>query len=148
MRYARKRIYHACLVQQTNSSLRITIWHHSTKSCDAKQWPSDRFFYPHLIPMKDSHFQRPLLASVAEHDGSSLIWSWNFKDRFSHDVAQAVTSLFIWATPWENLSYAIYKQQRCRSACRSMQSNQRLCFRCLNSIINTYTCFILKITKL
>ena len=33
-----------------------------------------------------------------------------------------------WAGPWENVSYVICEQQRRRSACASVQSNQRLCF--------------------
>ena len=37
-----------------NPSLGITVLHHSAKTRDDKQWPSDRFFYPHLTPMKDS----------------------------------------------------------------------------------------------
>ena len=35
----------------------------------------------------------------------------------------------------ENLSYAICKRQRRRSACASAQSDQRLCFRCRDSIM-------------
>ena len=31
--------------------------------------------------------------------------------------------------------YAICEQQRCRSACASVQSDRRLCFRCLDTII-------------
>ena len=34
---------------------------------------------------------------------------------------------YIWAGLWGNMSYAICKQQRCRSACASAQSDQRLC---------------------
>ena len=37
------------------------------------------------------------------------------------------TSVFIWAGPWENVSYVICEQQRRRSACTSAQSDQRLC---------------------
>ena len=40
---------------QKNPSLEITVWHHSAQPRDAKQWPSDIFFYPHLTPMKDSY---------------------------------------------------------------------------------------------
>ena len=36
----------------------------------------------------------------------------------------------------KNVSYVICKQQRRRSACASAQSDQRLCFRCLDSIIS------------
>ena len=32
-----------------------------------------------------------------------------------------------WATPWENVSYAICEQQRHRSACASAQSDLHLC---------------------
>ena len=31
-------------------SLGITVWHHSAKPHDAKQWPLDGIFYPHLTP--------------------------------------------------------------------------------------------------
>ena len=34
---------------------------------------------------------------------------------------------FIWAGPWENVSYVICKQQRRRSNCASAQSDQHLC---------------------
>ena len=34
---------------------------------------------------------------------------------------------YTWARPWENVSYAICKQQRHRLACASTQSSQRLC---------------------
>ena len=37
-------------------------------------------------------------------------------------------SSYTWARPWENVSYAICKQQRRRSACASTQSDQRLCY--------------------
>ena len=37
------------------SFLGITVWHHSAQPCDAKQWPSDGFFHPHLTPMEDSY---------------------------------------------------------------------------------------------
>ena len=38
------------------------------------------------------------------------------------------TFIIIWATSWENLFYAIYEQQRRRSACASAQSDQHFCF--------------------
>ena len=34
----------------------------------------------------------------------------------------------IWATSWENMFYAICEQQRRRSACASVQSDQHLCY--------------------
>ena len=40
-----------------------------------------------------------------------------------------------WARTCENVYYAICEQQRCRSACASAQSDQHLCFRCLDSIM-------------
>ena len=42
--------------------------------------------------------------------------------------------LKIWAGSWENVSYVICEQQRRRSAYTSAQSDQRRCFRCLDSI--------------
>ena len=44
-----------------------------------------------------------------------------------------------WAGPWENVSYVICEQRRRRSACASAQSDQRLCFLCLDSIISRYS---------
>ena len=46
-----------------------------------------------------------------------------------------------WARSCENVSYAIWEQQRCRSACASAQSDQHLCFSLLRQY-DTYTCFI------
>ena len=40
---------------QKNPSLGITVKHHAAQPRDAKQWPSDGLFYPHLSPMKDSY---------------------------------------------------------------------------------------------
>ena len=40
--------------RKKNPSLGITVWHHSAKPRDAKQCPSDGFFYPHLTLVKDS----------------------------------------------------------------------------------------------
>ena len=34
---------------------------------------------------------------------------------------------YVWAWPWENVSYVICEQQRRRSACASTQSDQHLC---------------------
>ena len=45
-------------------------------------------------------------------------------------------TIYISAGPWENVFYVICEQQRRRSACASAQSDQRLCFRCLDSIIS------------
>ena len=47
-----------------------------------------------------------------------------------------INQLFNWAGPWENVSYVICEQQRRRSACASAQSDQRLCIRCLDSVIS------------
>ena len=33
---------------------------------------------------------------------------------------------YVWARPWENVSYPICEQQRCRSACAATQSDQCL----------------------
>ena len=74
-------------------------------------------------------------------------------NRFSHDVTQVLrhTSLgtqcrprpdcswAVWLSGWartcKSVSYAICEQQRHRSACVSAQSDQHLCFRCLDSMI-------------
>ena len=54
---------------------------------------------------------------------------------FSLKSKEMMTSL-IWAGPWENVSYVVCEQQRRRSASASAQSDQRLCFHCLDSIIS------------
>ena len=48
---------------------------------------------------------------------------WVFAGCTCHIVG-FVMSRLIWAMSWENLLYAICEQQRCRSACTSVQSNQ------------------------
>ena len=42
-------------------------------------------------------------------------------------VSESRVLWYIWAEPWENVSYVICEQQRRRSACASAQSDQRLC---------------------
>ena len=46
-----------------------------------------------------------------------------------------------WAMSCENLSYAIRKEQRCRSACASAQADQHLCCSLLRQY-DMYTCYI------
>ena len=58
-----------------------------------------------------------------------------------YDMSDQVTTVIIcsfniWARPWENVSYAICKQQRHRSACAFAQSDQHLCFRYLDSVMS------------
>ena len=43
-----EKTYHGCLVQ-IKKSIPLDLY------CDAKQRRSDRFFYPHITPMKDSY---------------------------------------------------------------------------------------------
>ena len=47
----------------------------------------------------------------------------------------------MWALSWENLSYAICEQPRCRSACASAQSDQHL-YCSLLRWCNTYSCYV------
>ena len=61
-------------------------------------------------------FQTLIMCSVFTPVGSRKNVSHNYKPIY-----------YIWARPWENVSYAICEQQRCRSACASAQSDQRLC---------------------
>ena len=44
--------------------------------------------------------------------------------------------------------YAICEQQMCRSACASAQSDQHLCFRCLDSIISLVSILAISCLKL
>ena len=44
----------------------------------------------------------------------------------------------IWATTGENLSSGVCEAQSCRPACTSVQFDQRLCFRLLESIISRH----------
>ena len=50
------------------------------------------------------------------------------------DEVILLLSCMIWASLQENLSSGGYKQQRCRLACASAQSDQRLCY----SLIGKY----------
>ena len=50
-----------------------------------------------------------------------------FLNTFYEILETVWMALFIWAGPWENVSYVICEQQRRRSACASAQSDQRLC---------------------
>ena len=54
---------------------------------------------------------------------------------------QEHVSEIIWARSYENVSYAICEQQRCRSACGFAQSDQHLCFRCLDSTTPLHVIF-------
>ena len=66
-RYARKSIYHEYMVRIEKPSLGITVRHHSANLVKSISDPSDRFFYPHHTPMKDTyslaHGLRQLLIS-------------------------------------------------------------------------------------
>ena len=62
--------------------------------------------------------------------------SKNDKDQNHTKKKKKKKSIGKWAGPWENVSYVICEQQRRRSACASAQSDQHLCFRCLDSIIS------------
>ena len=53
----------------------------------------------------------------------------------------------VWARSCENVSYAICKQQRRRSACASVQSDQHLCCLLLKQY-DMYTCYIQSFTIL
>ena len=46
---------------------------------------------------------------------------------FKHVPYQADTRQILWARSCENVSFAIFEQQRCRSACASAQSDRHLC---------------------
>ena len=46
--------------------------------------------------------------------------------KYFKELFQNVVFNINWAGPWGNLSYDICEQQRCRSACASAQSDQRL----------------------
>ena len=54
-RYARKSIYHGCMVWIEKLSLEITVRHHSASLVMPISDPRDRFFYPHHTPMKDTY---------------------------------------------------------------------------------------------
>ena len=69
----------------------------------------------------------------------STVWQWlkhnepqwlkhNETQWLKHNETQWLKHNEInWVMSWENLFYAISKQQRCRSACTSVQSDQHLC---------------------
>ena len=56
-----------------------SLWHHSAKPCDAKQWPSDRFFYLHLTHMKDSYI-------LAYQVRKSEIFTWGTNSYLAHPI--------------------------------------------------------------
>ena len=60
-----------------------------------------------------------LIVSVPDH-----YLSFYFSNHFS-----------IWTRSCENMFYAIYEQQKCRSACVSAQSDQHLCCSLLDNMI-------------
>ena len=58
------------------------------------------------------------------------------EQRYSLKVCfKVVIAKVIWARSCENVFYVICEQQRCRSACTAAQSDQHLCFRCLDSML-------------
>ena len=65
--YARKRIYHGCLVW-------IEKFIPRDHCLASKQWPSDGFFYPHLTPIKDSY--NPLQHIFQDGTASLKHWRW------------------------------------------------------------------------
>ena len=114
---------------------------------------------------KDSSLMHKLAASICKHalviskpsklmcfnssvDMNSKSWRKWFSCRISFlNIKHFITKWFykIWisastvlscARPCEILSHAICEQQRRRSACASAQSDQRLCFRSLDSKIS------------
>ena len=50
-----------------------------------------------------------------------------FRSRPSLLSTPLMNTEYMWAGPWENVSYVKCEQQRRRSACASAQSDQRLC---------------------
>ena len=80
--YARKRIYHCCLVRLENSIPQDHCLASLGKALrDAKQWPSDGIFYPHLPPMKDSNslfYQNPQVLGNRTSKGTSVIFFFFF----------------------------------------------------------------------
>ena len=58
----------------------------------------------------------------SEHD---LSWQDRYREWAWKKTTEAC--FLTWAGPWENVSYVICEQQRCRSACASTQSDQHLC---------------------
>ena len=85
----------------------------------------DFFFFFFLIYVLPNNLKVMLfaMAIIWELTGLSTLYADSRLDRFS-----------IWARSFENKPSAIYKQQRRRLACTSAQSDQHLCFRCLDSI--------------
>ena len=75
--------------------------------------------------------------SLGNHEWGQ-IWSWKSWETLLNSVCWQVWHLLatpsplfmmcsIWAMSWENLLFSICEQQRCRSACASMQSDQCIC---------------------
>ena len=60
---------------------------------------------------------------------------FDLKVNVGHCDLYFMVAHIIWARSCENVSYAICKQQRCRSACASAQSDSTFVVRCLDSTI-------------
>ena len=65
-----------------------------------------------------------------------LLFAWFEPYLFRKTRRGFLAARFIWASTWENLSSEVCEQQRRRPACPYPQSDQRLCYSLLESIIS------------
>ena len=84
--------------------------------------------YSHQKMAKYNTMTKSLYGSLYNYFATKRIYSDVLFDG-KNDV------VIIWARSCENVSYAIYEQQRCRSACASAQSDHTFVVRFLDSII-------------
>ena len=49
-------------------------------------------------------------------------------------MSTSLKSIIVWASSRENLSLGVWEQQRCRPACASAHTDQRLCYIALNRV--------------
>ena len=68
-RYARKSIYHGCMVWIEKSVTRDHCSASLGKPRDVDHDPRDRFFYPHHAPMKDTYMVQSLVRGLSTVQG-------------------------------------------------------------------------------
>ena len=86
-RYARKSIYHVCMVWIEKSVTRVTVRHHSASLVMPNSDPRDRFFYPHHTPMKDIYnlqHQYPKVPSYVKEYSFNKFSIFTFISTLSH----------------------------------------------------------------
>ena len=116
----------------------------------------DRFFYPihtwimysfSCSPLNTSLYIEKHMKTISRKSwiGWDVTWWHHFNIKRHHlsTFGRRVVDVglvFLSFPTWENLSLVVCKQQRCRPACASAQSDQRLCYSLIWKY-HIYTCY-------